>query len=248
MEMRPVGSFLRLSSSFACFLLLGLATTNAQDQGSTPDKPDEPQSYRAGLRSIVIPPPTADLHELGSDYRVLAEGFAPDTNRLIAAFLLAEDAANVHAGVSKPLSHYALVETLRRTEFANIDDKTFKEVTESMAQQFGATLEASMKDQEQELNHKLKAMRGDVATITLDKPVQLGSFFCKLDACGFGTIMPVSTAGSAVKMVTGSTLLRVQNRLLYVFVYAIFKDEDSVQWVRKTSELWADSILDANKQ
>lgn len=248
MDMHPVSSFLRLSSSFACILFLGLATANAQGQGSTPDRPDGPQSYRAGLKSIVIPSPTPDLHELGSDYRVLTESLAPDTNRLIAAFLSAEDASNIRSGVSKPVARYALVETLRRAEFANIDSKTFEEVTESMAPLFGTTLEASMKDQQQEMNHKLKAMRGNVATITLDKPVQLGSFFCKVDACGFGTIMPMSTAGNAVKMVTGSTILRVQNRLLYLFVYAVFKDDDSVLWVRKTSEQWADSILSANKQ
>jgi hypothetical protein len=48
-------------------------------------------------------------------------------------------------------------------------------------------------------------------------------------------------------MVAGVTVLRVQNRLLYAYIYSAYKDEDSVQWVRKTSEQWADAILNANQ-
>jgi hypothetical protein len=39
----------------------------------------------------------------------------------------------------------------------------------------------------------------------------------------------------------------VQSRLIYAYVFSAFKDEDSVQWVRKTSEQWADAILKANE-
>jgi hypothetical protein len=78
--------------------------------------------------------------------------------------------------------------------------------------------------------------------------VQLGAFFSKPNTCGFGIIQQISTGGSVVKMVAGVTILRVQNRLLYTYVFSAYKDEDSVQWVRKTSEQWADAILKANQQ
>jgi hypothetical protein len=228
-------------------LFLAWGTAIAQDKSPNPVKPVESQSYRSGLKSIIIPSPTADLSEIGPDYRVLMDSMVPNTNRLLAAFFTAEDSANVRSIVSKGFSHYALVENLRRAEFADIDADTFKQVSDGMATQFGAELNASTKDQEEELNRKLKAMRGTDAAMTLDKPMQLGAFFSKPNACSYGVIQQISSAGSSVKMVAGVTVLRVQNRLLYAYVYSAYKDEDSVQWVRKTSEQWADAILNANQ-
>ncbi len=89
-------------------------------------------------------------------------------------------------------------------------------------------------------------MQGRSIEVTRDKPVLLGTLFSKQDAYGFGSINTLSTPGASVKMVTGMTILRVQSRLLYAFVFANYKDEDSVQWVRKTSEDWVDAILKSN--
>ena len=228
-------------------LFLAWVTAISQEKSPALTKLIEPQSYRSGLKSIVIPPPTTDLSELGSDYRVLMESSVPDTNRLLAAFLSAEDSANIRSGTSKTFSRYALVENLRQAEFVDVDADAFKQVSDGMAQQFGAVLNASTKDKEEELNHKLKAMRGSDTTMTLDKPMQLGVFFSKPNACSFGIIQQISAVGSSVKMVAGITILRVQNRLLYAYIYSAYKDEDSVQWVRKTSEQWADAILKANQ-
>ena len=227
-----------LCSPFCIMYILFLAWVTAISQEKSPalTKLIEPQSYRSGLKSIVIPPPTTDLSELGSDYRVLMESSVPDTNRLLAAFLSTEDFANIRSGISKGANRYALVENLRQAEFVDVDADAFKQVSDGMAQQFGAVLNASTKDKEEELNHKLKAMRGSDTTMTLDKPMQLGVFFSKPNACSFGIIQQISAVGSSVKMVAGITILRVQNRLLYAYIYSAYKDEDSVQWVRKTSE------------
>lgn len=248
MHIRRIRSLLCSLFSLVSFFILISGTAIAQDKSPAPAKPLEPQSYRSGLKSIVIPPPTADLSEIGPDYRVLMDSSVPDTNRLLAAFLSAEDFVNVRSGISKGANRYALVENLRRAEFIDVDADTFKQVSNSVAQQFGATLNASVKDEEEELNRKLKAMRGSDTTMTLDKPMQLGVFFSKPNACSFGIIQQISAAGSSVKMVAGVTILRVQNRLIYAYLYSAYKDEDSVQWVRKISEQWADAILKANQQ
>jgi hypothetical protein len=207
-------------------------------------------TYRTGLKSITIPPPTSDLNEIGSDYRVLLETTVPDSNRLIAAYMLAEDAANLHAGIAKGASRYAYIETSRRAEFAELDAASFKQIAAAVAQQFGAITDGSpmdIKAHEDELNHKLKAV--GAKEVNFDKPVQLGELFSKPDACAFGMIMSISSNGAAsVKMIAGMTVLRVQNRLLYAYVYSAYKDEESLRWVRTTSEQWADAILKANQQ
>jgi hypothetical protein len=223
------------------FLTLPLAALRSQEKAAVP-------TYRAGLKSIAIPAPTNDLSEIGPDYRVLFEPLAADTNRLIAAFTSSDEAAAMHAGSSEGLKQYALVEVLRRAEFTTVTPELFKQVEDTMATQFGTTLNSTLKDQQDELNHKLKAAIGDSATaVNLEKPVQLGVLFSKPDACGFAAVMPVSAKGNNMKMVAGVIVLRVQERLIYAYLYTRYNDEESMQWIRKTAEGWADSILAANK-
>ncbi|MBB5061482.1 hypothetical protein HDF16_006218 [Granulicella aggregans] len=206
-------------------------------------------TYRSGLKSIAIPSPTSDLNEVGSDYRVLLEHLAPDTNRLIAGYVLADDAANLRGEVPKGASRYALVETLRRAEFAEVDATSFKQMSATLAQQYGTgqnNPQTDLKPLQDELNHKLKAL-GSANEVALDKPVQLGAFFTRPDAYCFGMISPISSGESSINMVTAVIVLRVQNRLLYAYVSARYAGDESVRWTRSTSEQWTDAILKANQ-
>jgi len=221
---------------------------NAQGAGVSQGNTPTVESYRAGLKSIVIPSPTDELSEMGSDYRVLIETLVPATNRLVAAFTRPDDIQTVLVGADRPLPKYALVEILRRAEFADMDEKIFKTVADNMGSQFGATLDSGMKNAQEDLNRNLKQLNPDAAGISLDKPLLLGTLFVKKDVCSFGAIMPVSAKGVTTRMVMEMTLLRVQNRLLFLYFYNAYKDESTAQWVRKTSEQWADAILTANKQ
>jgi hypothetical protein len=243
---RPQGDKMRTSYTRAIrialtVLVLPPAMLHAQEKVAV-------ATYRAGLKSIAIPAPTSELSEIGPDYRVLFEPLVADSNRLIAAFTTSDDAAAMRAGKSEGMKEYALVEVLRRAEFTTVTPELFKQVEDTMATQFGTTLNSTLKDQQDELNHKLKAAIGDSATaVNLEKPVQLGVLFSKPDACGFAVVMPVSAKGNNMKMVAGVTVLRVQERLIYAYLYTRYNDEESMQWIRKTAEGWADSILAANK-
>jgi hypothetical protein len=76
--------------------------------------------------------------------------------------------------------------------------------------------------------------------------VQLGTFFSRTDAYGVGLMLPVSAQGTTVKMAAGVLILRVRNRLLYGYLYTVYKDEDSVKWIAKSTSDWADAIQAAN--
>jgi len=238
-----------MKSGFLCLCLpLSLVFFSAAAPMIAQAPSSEIPTYRSGLKSIAIPPPTSDLNEIGSDYRVLLEHLAPDTNRLIAGFVLAGDAANLRAGVAKGASRFALVETLRRAEFAEVDATSFKQLSATLAQQYGTgqdTPQTDFKPLQDELNHKLKAL-GDANEVALDKPVQLGAFFSKPDAYCFGMITPVSYGGSSNNMVSAVIILRVQNRLLYAYVNARYEGDDSIRWVRNISARWTDAILKVN--
>lgn len=247
--MRSIFRRLIYSSFLIIFIApMGLTYANAQDPAAASTKTSAPPTYRAGKKSFVIPPPTSDLNEIGSDYRVLLETFVPSSNRLIAGFVLQDELPGLLSGEKKSLSRYAMVQVPRQAEFVDVDPENFKTVAASVAEQFNTNLDTATKGQEEDLNRRLKAMNADAAAITFDKPVPLGSLFSKPDAYGFGLMVPVAAKGVTLKVAMGLTVLRVQNRILFIYLYSAYKDEDTVHWLQKTSEQWTDAILAANKQ
>jgi len=136
----------------------------------------------------------------------------------------------------------------RLAEFVDIDSATFKTVADNVATQFGANLEADVKTAQDDLNHNLKELNSKSTTVAIDKPFPIGTLFSKPDAAAFGMIESVSKQGPETKMAVVIVVLRAQNRVLFLYIYSIYKDESTVQWLRNTSEQWADAVLAANKQ
>ena len=143
------------------------------------------------------------------------------------------------------LTRYALVEVPRQAEFADVSEAAFKQVSESMAEQFGAKLNDTLADQQKEVDLKLKAL-GNKSTVTLEKPTMLGALFTKTDAIGYGAIMPVAVDGKTVTAAMCMMILRVRQRLLFIYTFARYTDEESVRSVQKINDQWSDAILRAN--
>jgi hypothetical protein len=231
----------RLTFTLSILITLGSVYANAQAPNSS-----DASTFRVGLKSVVVGSPSTDLVEPGSDFRVIFEVFVPTTNRLVAAFLLPEELRATLKGTT-PLSRYAFVQVPRRAEFAAVTPEIFKQIAGSMGQEFAASMDTAVKDSQDEMNRRLKALNANPTTLTLDKPLMLGSFFSKPDAVGFGSVMPYDVNGKMVKLAAAVSVVRVQERVLFLYLYTIYKDQESVNWVRTTSEKWADTILAANR-
>jgi len=117
-----------------------------------------------------------------------------------------------------------------------------------MAQQFGGDLDALVKKGQDYINRNVKELNSDASSITMAKPLSLGALFSKPDVAAFGMIESVSTQGPETKMAASIMILHVQNRILFLYLYSAYKDESTVQWIRSSSEQWADAVLAANKQ
>jgi len=227
-----------------CAVAIGLCLSFAHLPAQTA-KPAE-STFRVGLKTIAVPAPSTELNETGPDYRVLLDNLTPTNNRLVAAFLLPDELKALQTSTTH-LSRYALVQVPRRAEFADVGTDLFKDVLDSLAKQFDAELTGSLKDQQDEINRRLKAMGQGSTSVTLDKPVMLGSFYSKPDATCYGAIMPVQVNDKTTRMVMAMGVVRVQERILFLYLYAPYVDETTVTWARTTSEHWADATLAANK-
>jgi hypothetical protein len=247
------GSRCVLLSRVGCFFLAfaalgmwaagpGTGTAQAQVVAS-----DAQAQFPVGGLTIALPAPTGqEMVELGGD-RHLFDPAVPDSNRLIAAFLLKKDVATLLSGGKGTPNPYAFVEVLRTGEYMSVSGDDFKGMADSIAKQTGDVVDSTFKEGEEEFNRKMKAMDLNVQ-VTYGKPVMLGTFFYKTDAYAFGMIAPVTADGQTTNMIVGTVLLRVKDRVLFAYYYSAYQNDETPGQVRAASERWADAILAANAQ
>ena len=206
------------------------------------------QSFKAGRTSIAIPAPNSEMTEVGYDSRELMEIFVPPMNRLIAGFMLIGDLPNlVNISEDFKISRYAMVQVPRAGEYQNCSSGDFEEVIDAIKQDFGDNMNFSVKEEEAEFNRRMKSLDLDEAVVSFGEPVQLGTFFSKQDVYGFGMIVPYTMGNVETKMSMGAALMRIRQRLIFVYFYAEYENLETVTWLRNSMVQWVDAILIANQ-
>lgn len=228
-----------------CFFTLVILFVFSYRAQSQTGETGKHQSFQVGGNSISLPSPGKNFVEIGYAYRGKMEVFVPSVNHLICAFIQKEDLQRLEKGEEVDMKFYALVEILKDVESIDCNQSDFIEMVNGAKNEFGGQAKSSFKDCEEELNQRMKSLNLD--SIQLSAPVQLGSFFSKSDAYGFGMVFEMKQAEKSLMMAGCSILIRVKQRLLYAYLYARFKDTETVKWLGYTSEKWADAILKANK-
>lgn len=244
----------RCSSSFpvvriflivTAFALLSAWAISIQVEAQTAAGAGQGQ-FPMGDVSVALPaPPGQGMVELGSG-RGFFDPAVPDSNRLMAAFVLEKDVATLHTGTMQVLTPYALVETLRAAETSSVSANDFKDLVDSVTKQIGAVLDSSFKESEDQFKNRMKAMNLNTQ-VSFGKPAALGTFFLKTDAYAFGMMAPVTAHGTTTNMVVGTILLRVRSHIVFAYFYSAYKDDQTPAQVRAASEKWTDAILAANQ-
>lgn len=205
-------------------------------------------SATAGGAAVVIPAPTAEFAEVGSDKQDVFDYLVPSRNRLLCAFV----PADLLPSLKKPaigLNRYMVVEVSRKLDVANteVTPADFEEVVASIKKRIGDSDELNRTTQSaaDEISGKLKAI-DQSKDVALGQPSPLGTLFQTQDAYAFAMLAPISSGGVTVKTINASVLLRARHRLLFAYIYASGEDETSLKWVEKTAEDWSHEIIDAN--
>lgn len=240
-----------LSASSLCVLCLAISLPVTAQPMHTVS-----HTYEAGGVSIVIPVPWSGMVEVGVEKRPFMDQFVPPSNRLIAGFVPSADLPKLQATGIKAPPRIGLIAVSREFESSNITPDGFKSIIESVSKNFDTTTSDFAKENEETFNQRVRALGLDNPKITFAQPVSLGCLFSSPDATGFGTILKASASASSTEPVSRTSLtkalsvlyIRVKNRILFAYVFADYKDKDTVLWLRKTSEDWCNNILNANKE
>lgn len=219
-----------LNSSFFCI---------AETENSTSENKTS-QAVNVGGVSIIFPVPAPEFVEVGYDKREFMEVFVPGSNRLLSAYILTSDLPLFGKNTKESFSKYGLIEVSRGAEYMTCEVSDFNEVISSV----GSLKDMSFDKVEKELNDRLKSIGTD--EVKIGQPIQLGTLFKKDDVFGLGMLSSVDVGGRTMKMACCTILMRVKKKLIFIYLYDQYKDENSIKTLAKISEKWADEILKVN--
>ncbi|MBU1087768.1 MAG: hypothetical protein KKD05_09680 [Candidatus Omnitrophica bacterium] len=220
-------------------VLITVLSANAQ----TENKLD---SFKAGGTLINIPAPNAELVEVGYDVREQMEIFVPGSNRLLAGYMRASDIPLFVKGDENfVLDQYASIQVPRQGEYQDCAESDFKELVDYVKGSFSDDIDKIIQDSEAEFNQRMESMNLD--KVSIDKPIQLGTLFSKPDAYSMGMISTYSNGTKSWTLIIVTTFIRVRERLLFVYLFSSYNNEQDIAPVRAKAEQWADAILAANK-
>lgn len=225
-------------------LCLGCLQTASAESIAQTEASSKIESFKAGGTSINIPAPS-ELVEVGYDVREQMEIFISTTNRLLSAYMIPDEIPRFLKGDKDlVLSQSASVQVLRQNEYQDFKESDFNELVDYIKSSSSDELASIADETEAEFNRRMEALNLD--KISIDEPIELGSFFSKPDAYSFGMISSSSDGKKTWKVVISTTFLRVKNRLLFTYFTSEYKDNDSIVKVQSKTEKWVDAILAAN--
>jgi hypothetical protein len=205
-------------------------------------------SATAGGAPVVIPPPEKEFVEVGADKRDFFQYMVPSRNRLLCAFVPADFLPSLK-NPAGGMGQYMLVEVSRRLDEKNaeVTSATFEEVVSGMKQQFAdsSSLNQTAQESSEEVSSKLKQLHQS-KEVSIGKPTPLGNLFQASDAYAGAILAPVSSGGVTSQAINATLLLRVRNRLIFAYIYGSTDDENSLKWIEKVAQQWANEILAAN--
>ncbi len=223
---------MRYASILGLLVLAVAAAGRAQQApiGKTPVA-----SFTVGGVSVAVPSPAPEMTQIPRDKRHLLEVLVPAGGRLIAAFVPATEAASGNLTMRR----YAFVQTQVNVEKVDFGVEQFRSLKDVADKENGKFSEASLK-------MARETLRDRNIPVTIGKPVRLGRFFSTDDAYGFGLVIDGSANGKTARMGVGTAMVLVKKRLIFVYLYAAYEGDETLQWLRRTTQEWVEAVRSAN--
>lgn len=198
---------------------------------------------------ILLPPPQGDFAEVGALIRTKSfEPMVSTANRLLTAYVPGGliPALNT-GGAPVTLPTYAMVQVSKRSESVPCTPEDFQRVLATMEPALNKYATEKNEELEKELTARRKSP-GLADPFELDRPfATLGWVVRNVDAAGYVMLITARGDQFSVTMVMGAGLVRVRERLIFVYSYRKYESPDSVRAAGKELGTWVDEILFKNR-
>jgi len=235
--------------------LLFAAASSAPKQQHAPSQ-GKTSSVRLGDHVIFIPDPEgfeeATQFERFKERLVATEAPALDT---LFGHMPISDCELLRKGLAPTYNHYTKVSVLRAQRDMDITRQLMSYAVHGYRVSAGAVLDPNspeMKSVIKQIDRELTDIDSKETKVDFSKPLQLGEFDQRPDVNSFLLLITVKiNSGGTVAtlpMLTSASFVRVNERLIYVYVYKRYQTEADYEAVKQFTRQWTTSIVAANSK
>lgn len=208
-----------------------------------------------GGTMINVPSPAGfhEISDLSPETRKRAETMTPPQNRLIAVFVSEADLGRIMKGDAPEFGRYMFLQVFRDLENRNISRSQFQQLGTQIKQQQN-TLSTKLKDKADSFIEgaadKLSKDSAISLSLKMGEIVPLGVFLEQSNAVSLAMLAKYQVSAEGEKLdyvvISGTSWVRVKQKVLYANVYSTYKSQDDLNWVRSKSREWVNSLLTFN--
>ena len=209
---------------------------------------EEHNVYEVGYREIKIPKLSQDLDFIDKQYEHLIELFVPPTNGLVCGYILNDEKYIFEQGSDDLLTKYAMVQFPKEYKTYDVSKEEFRILENQMKNMMSGNdlIDLTITTQDI-LNERFEKLEFSDFNFEIGTPVQLGTLIKKDDVFGFGMITPYQMLGNSITKVMLCMLMRVNKRILFVYIYDDYKGKSEYKEIINLGEDFADRLFMLNK-
>lgn len=145
------------------------------------------------------------------------------------------------------LDDYNVIQSFREAESMDFDQATFLASRDVMADGFRQTLKSTSWNEIQEtLNARIAAEQGVQAGIKIGTPTMVGEVEITDCHLRFTMMLDVAVADKTYPMICRGTVRSLRNRLLYLFSYKHYQDQNSLMALERMHAAFVSRLIIAN--
>lgn len=213
-------------------------------------------TFQIGNKQIVIPSPSG-FTEATSQIQVIKDRFTVTEaagNDLLAVHIPNDDYQFFREGKLVNLTFYTKVSVPKRLKDETASEANFANFIEVFEKNFPAFSDPKGSEMKKILNRiseNLSGLNQEKTTVVMDKPHSLGEIVKGRNSYGNIILSQIKTKiGEAEQVRTllmGISALRVREKIIFVYTYKDYKNEQDIIDLKNFSSSWLKQIAEANK-
>lgn len=212
-------------------------------------------TFQLGDQLITIPAPN-DFEEAASQFESIKTRFTvteDPANDVLAVHLPHALCEKLRAGETGPLNFYTKISVAKRARAVDYSVEEFASLVGEFRKTGSEVMDINgptMKETLEYLSKGLSDLNKKETQVDMDQPLNLGEFDTRPNAYSVMLLVNVKAQSGGLKVsgliAGGITLLRVKQRLIFVYTYRKYESKADVETLRDFTKQWIGQILAAN--
>lgn len=212
-------------------------------------------TFQLGDQLITIPAPN-DFEEAAAQFESIKKRFTvteDPANDVLAVHLPHADCEKLRAGEVGPLNFYTKISVSKSARGVDYSAAEFASLAAEFRKTGSQVMDVNgptMKETLEHLSKGLSDLNKKETQIDMDQPLNLGEFDTRPNVYGVMLLVNLKTQSGEAKVSTliagGISLVRVKQRLIFVYTYRKYESKADVETLRDFTKQWIGQILAAN--